>query len=120
MPAGCSIASCCARPNRLTLARLARPFFFFDARVQTEERGGREPRTQLHLSNSAYVRGRCGGTACEERLAVTATGRRASDSCVTRAIYTLDTLTRRIYTLRDAIGVSCKNVTRDIKRARLL
>lgn len=57
----------------------------------------------------------------EERLAVTAAGRRcAPDSCVTRVIYRVGTLTRRIYTLRDAIGVSCKNVTRDIKRARLL
>jgi len=59
-------------------------------------------------------------SVCEQRLAVTAAGRRcAPDSRNSRYIQSR-TLTRRIYTPRDVIGVSCKNVTRDIKRTRLL
>lgn len=82
MPAGCSIASsCCARPNRARVthssAPRAHPFSFFDTRVQTRTRG--RPRTQLHLSNSAYVRGgRQGGPACEENSWLQPAGRCAA------------------------------------------
>jgi len=61
----------------LTLAHLARPLFLF-WRVCVCKRG---PRTQLHLSNSAYVRGRYserggrGEDSVRGELAVTAAGR---------------------------------------------
>lgn len=76
----------------LTLARLARPFSFFDARVQTRAGKGEggEPRTQLHLSNSAYVRGRCavGQSARGEPRGYSGQSPRcAPNLCVTRVIH---------------------------------
>jgi len=130
MPAGCSIASCRARPNRARRA-LARPSPFSPMRVQTlapdrtgqaggREGGGRwgESRTQLHLSNSACERGRWAEAGVRGDLVVTTWPpllrfRFARNSRAPRA----GSRSNRIYTFRDALRPAVKTL-RDIKRAR--